>query len=177
MLQDSFLGDLVNEISMQTAATEATYAAAQATAAQLLQVSKDQYIRLNADFDNFRRRTVCCQAALFKHGIYSLPLPMRQADSAGHIVHHYCSDQCPCMQAGEKLALKNTTKGDVIVKLVPLIDNFEAAKNSIKVQSDAEQKIVDSYQVGVSVAEHESRSVWTGACALLSCTVKVLWNH
>lgn len=34
------------------------------------------------------------------------------------------------------------------MKLVPLIDNFEAAKNAIKVQSDAEQKIVDSYQVG-----------------------------
>ncbi len=66
------------------------------------------------------------------------------------------------MQAGEKLALKDTTKGDVIVKLVPLIDNFEAAKNSIKVQSDAEQKIVDSYQVGAT--EHELGSMWTGAC-------------
>ena len=66
------------------------------------------------------------------------------------------------MQAGEKLALKDTTKGDVIVKLVPLIDNFEAAKNSIKVQSDAEQKIVDSYQV--SDLEHELGSMWTGAC-------------
>lgn len=33
------------------------------------------------------------------------------------------------------------------MKLVPLIDNFEAAKNAIKVQSDSEQKIVDSYQV------------------------------
>lgn len=33
------------------------------------------------------------------------------------------------------------------MKLVPLIDNFEAAKKAIKVQSDAEQKIVDSYQV------------------------------
>lgn len=58
------------------------------------------------------------------------------------------------MQAGEKLALTDTIKGDVIVKLVPLIDNFEAAKKSIKVQSDAEQKIVDSYQVSVSVTEH-----------------------
>lgn len=57
-LQDSFLGDLVNEISMQNAATEATYAQAQATAAVQLQVSKDQFIRLTADFDNFRRRTV-----------------------------------------------------------------------------------------------------------------------
>ena len=57
-LQDSFLGDLVNEISMQNAATEATYAQAQATAAVQLQVSKDQFIRLTADFDNYRRRTV-----------------------------------------------------------------------------------------------------------------------
>ncbi len=95
------------------------------------------------------------------------------------------------MQAGEKLALKDTTKGDVIVKLVPLIDNFEAAKNSIKVQSDAEQKIVDSYQV--SDLEHELGSMWTSACGqhvdwcmwatcglvhvpLLSCTIKVLWH-
>ena len=50
-------------------------------------------------------------------------------------------------QAGEKLVVQDTTKGDVIMKLVPLIDNFEAAKNAIKVQTDAEQKIVDSYQV------------------------------
>ncbi len=95
------------------------------------------------------------------------------------------------MQAGEKLALKDTTKGDVIVKLVPLIDNFEAAKNSIKVQSDAEQNIVDSYQV--SDLEHELGSMWTGACGqhvdwcmwaacglvhvpLLRCTIKVLWH-
>lgn len=51
------------------------------------------------------------------------------------------------LQAGEKLALQDKTKGDVIMQLVPLIDNFEAAKSAIKVQSDAEQKIVDSYQV------------------------------
>jgi len=85
------------------------------------------------------------------------------------------SDQTYCMQAGEKLALKDTTKGDVIVKLVPLIDNFEAAKNSIKVQSDAEQKIVDSYQVGVT--ERELGSMWTGACALLNRTLKMLLHH
>lgn len=79
------------------------------------------------------------------------------------------SDQSHCMQAGEKLALKDTTKGDVIVKLVPLIDNFEAAKNSIKVQTDAEQKIVDSYQVGD--AEHELGSMWTGACGMFAITL------
>ena len=37
--------------------------------------------------------------------------------------------------------------------LVPLIDNFEAAKNAIKVQSDAEQKIVDSYQVRTPLSQ------------------------
>lgn len=62
-----------------------------------------------------------------------LPTPMLRS----HVV----------LQAGEKLALQDKTKGDVIMQLVPLIDNFEAAKNAIKVQSDAEQKIVDSYQV------------------------------
>ena len=67
-------------------------------------------------------------------------------------------------QAGEKLALRDSTKGDVIMKLVPLIDNFEAAKNAIKVNSDAEQKIVDSYQVSSSTgflfpAVHPSRSL------------------
>ena len=58
LLQDSFLGELVDEFSMQMAATEATHAQAQVAAATALQVSKDQYIRLNADFENFRRRTV-----------------------------------------------------------------------------------------------------------------------
>ena len=56
------------------------------------------------------------------------------------------------LQAGEKLALKDSTKGEVIMKLVPLIDNFEAAKNAIKVQTEAEQKIVDSYQVTAACA-------------------------
>ena len=60
------------------------------------------------------------------------------------------------MQAGEKLSLRDSTKGDVIMKLVPLIDNFEAAKNAVKVQSDAEQKIVDSYQVGCPSAYNNS---------------------
>ena len=58
LTQDKFLGELVEEMSLQIAATEATQAAAKITAATALQVSKDQYIRLNADFDNFRRRSV-----------------------------------------------------------------------------------------------------------------------
>ena len=76
-MQDSFLGDLVSEISMQTAATEATYAAAQATATTALQISKDQYIRLNADFDNFRRRTVDCTTAACSPVVHDLVMHAR----------------------------------------------------------------------------------------------------
>lgn len=78
-MQDSFLGDLVSEISMQTAATEATYAAAQATATAALQISKDQYIRLNADFDNFRRRTVDCTTAACRRVVHDLVMHARHA--------------------------------------------------------------------------------------------------
>ena len=74
------------------------------------------------------------------------------------------------MQAGEKLALKDTTKGDVIVKLVPLIDNFEAAKNAIKVQSDAEQKIVDSYQVRAACLHLHNRASQRLLLLLLVCS-------
>lgn len=76
-----------------------------------------------------------------------------------------------CVQAGEKLALKDTTKGDVIVKLVPLIDNFEAAKNAIKVQSDAEQKIVDSYQVKAACLDLHNRDCPNNAAAAVAAAL------
>ena len=78
------------------------------------------------------------------------------------------------MQAGEKLALKDTTKGDVIVKLVPLIDNFEAAKNAIKVQSDAEQKIVDSYQVRAACLHLHNRDCPNSQCCCCCCCCTAL---
>eukprot|EP00877_Chromochloris_zofingiensis_P009546 jgi/Chrzof1/4845/Cz15g01110.t1 len=66
---------------------------------------KEQYLRLNADFDNFRRRT-----------------------------------------AGEKEELSSRAKGDVVATLLPLVDNFELARTQVKAESEAEQKINNSYQ-------------------------------
>ena len=76
------------------------------------------------------------------------------------------------LQAGEKLSLRDSTKGDVLMKLVPLIDNFEAAKNAIKVQSDAEQKIVDSYQVSnkqLATFEGCIKSLWSTLLPVTAC--------
>lgn len=76
------------------------------------------------------------------------------------------------LQAGEKLSLRDTTKGDVLMRLVPLIDNFEAAKNAIKVQSDAEQKIVDSYQVSIwqlATFEGCTQSLWFNWLLVTAC--------
>ena len=70
-----------------------------------LQATKDKFVRLNADFDNFRKRT-----------------------------------------AAEKEALTTKVKGDTVMALVPLIDNFELAKGQIKLQTEGEQNIDAAYQ-------------------------------
>lgn len=67
--------------------------------------SKDQFLRLSADFDNFRRRTV-----------------------------------------QEKAAISSNVKSDVVKDLLPLVDNFELARTQVKAETEAEQKINNSYQ-------------------------------
>lgn len=67
--------------------------------------AKDQYLRLNADFDNFRRRS-----------------------------------------KEENAAIADSVKTDVVKDLLPLIDNFELARTNVKAESEAEQKINNSYQ-------------------------------
>jgi len=66
---------------------------------------KDRYLRLNADFDNFRKR----------------------------------SDR-------EKASLASSVRGDVIEELLPMIDNFERARDAVKATTEGEQKIDASYQ-------------------------------
>ncbi|KAL3689854.1 hypothetical protein R1sor_016163 [Riccia sorocarpa] len=70
-----------------------------------IQTAKERFLRLNADFDNFRKR----------------------------------SDT-------EKSQISNNVKGDVIESLLPMVDNFERAKASIKTETEGEQKIDKSYQ-------------------------------
>ncbi|GAQ77970.1 heat shock protein GrpE [Klebsormidium nitens] len=70
-----------------------------------MEVLKDRYLRLNADFDNFRKR----------------------------------SDR-------EKASLASSVRGDVIEELLPMIDNFERARDAVKASTEGEQKIDASYQ-------------------------------
>lgn len=66
---------------------------------------KEKYIRLQADFDNFRKR----------------------------------SDK-------ERLTIRSNAQGEVIESLLPMVDNFERAKQQIKPESEMEKKIDTSYQ-------------------------------
>lgn len=104
---ESALTDLESEL----AALRDSLAAADAEAAKVaalegsLGTSKDQYLRLQADFENFRRRT-----------------------------------------SKEKEELGTRAKGDVVVGLLPLVDNFELARTQVKAETEGEQKINNSYQ-------------------------------
>ncbi|KAK1403644.1 GrpE protein-like [Heracleum sosnowskyi] len=66
---------------------------------------KERYIRLQADFDNFRKRS-----------------------------------------EKEKLTIRSDAEGEVIGSLLPMVDNFERAKQQLKLQTDQEKKIDASYQ-------------------------------
>ncbi|CAI7805515.1 unnamed protein product [Closterium sp. NIES-54] len=67
--------------------------------------AKDRFLRLNADFDNFRKRS-----------------------------------------EREKLAMAATVRSDVVEALLPMIDSFERAKDSVKAETEAEKKIDGAYQ-------------------------------
>ena len=67
------------------------------------------------------------------------------------------------MQAAEKQAIADKTKGDVVLALVPLVDSFEAARNSLKAETEGERKLESAYQAGRSFL-----SVWAGSN---ECTV------
>ncbi len=72
---------------------------------QQADLSKAQYARLAADFENFRRRTV-----------------------------------------KEKENLELQVKKNVIIELLPVIDNFERARTQLKPEGDGEKAIHSSYQ-------------------------------
>ncbi|KAA8546349.1 hypothetical protein F0562_002912 [Nyssa sinensis] len=66
---------------------------------------KEKYIRLQADFDNFRKRS-----------------------------------------EKERLTVRSDAQGEVIESLLPMVDNFERAKQQIKLDTEKEKKIDASYQ-------------------------------
>lgn len=59
-----------------------------------------------------------------------------------------CAGVTFALQADEKAELSSRAKGDVVLGLLPLVDNFELARTQVKAETEAEQKINNSYQVG-----------------------------
>lgn len=70
-----------------------------------LEERSTQYMRIAADFENFRKRT-----------------------------------------QKEKEDLEQQVKGNTIIELLPVVDNFERARSQLKPQTDAEMSIHKSYQ-------------------------------
>ncbi|XP_071693215.1 uncharacterized protein [Rutidosis leptorrhynchoides] len=66
---------------------------------------KERYIRLQADFDNFRKRS-----------------------------------------EKERLNVRSNAQGEVVESLLPMVDNFERAKQQLKIETEQEKKIDASYQ-------------------------------
>lgn len=66
---------------------------------------KEKYIRLQADFDNFRKRS-----------------------------------------EKERLTVSRNAKGEVIESLLPMVDNFDKARQKLKLETDREKSINASYQ-------------------------------
>jgi molecular chaperone GrpE len=53
-------------------------------------------------------------------------------------------------QRDEKDQLAVSVRGDVVTSLLPVVDNFELARTQVKAETEAEQKINNSYQVGMT---------------------------
>lgn len=66
---------------------------------------KEKHVRLQADFDNFRKRS-----------------------------------------EKERLSVRTDAQGELIESLLPMVDNFERAKQQIKPETEKEKKIDASYQ-------------------------------
>lgn len=107
-VDQAFRDKYVEELKAELEALQQAASSAEASAAALEEVlksTKDQFVRLSADFDNFRKRT-----------------------------------------STEREQLKSSVKGDTMVALLPLIDNFELAKTQLKLETEGEKKVDAAYQ-------------------------------
>ncbi|XP_024020789.1 uncharacterized protein LOC21398050 [Morus notabilis] len=75
------------------------------TLTEEIKSGKEKYVRLQADFDNFRKRS-----------------------------------------EKERLSVRSDAQGEVIESLLPMVDNFERAKQQIKPETEKEKQIDASYQ-------------------------------
>ena len=101
---EGFLPAVEAELA-ELAEAGARAAAEAAEAAEELAKTKDSYLRMNADFENFRKRS-----------------------------------------GDEKDALTQRVKGNTLEELLPLMDNFELASQQLKIETEGEEKVHQSYQ-------------------------------
>ena len=102
------LAGALEELQAEVQALQAGKLAAEDAFAQVnedLATAKDVYLRLNADFDNFRKRS-----------------------------------------AQEKEDMSTQAQARTLEELLPVIDNFQNAQQQLVCETEAEQKIHDSYQ-------------------------------
>ena len=108
VVDDTFKSVYVEELTQELEALRKRAESAEKSAVafeETLKSTKDQFVRLTADFENYRKRTQT-----------------------------------------EQENLKSSVKGDTLLELLPLVDNFELAKQQLKIETEGEQKIDAAYQ-------------------------------
>jgi molecular chaperone GrpE len=108
----------------------AAAAAAAAETETALKAGKDALLRLNAEFQNFRNRTE--REKTVRNAANCLTARAKRACMCSYT--RYVS-----VVAAQEIS--DRVKGNVLEELIPLIDNFEAAKQYIKARALTQQRI------------------------------------
>ena len=102
-VDETFVAELTAELEQLKFRAESAEKSAVAFE-DTLKSTKDQFVRLTADFENFRKRS-----------------------------------------QAEQEELKTKVRGDALLELLPLIDNFELAKQQLKIETEGEERISQAY--------------------------------
>ena len=103
VVDETFVAELTAELEQLKFRAESAEKSAVAFE-DTLKTTKDQFVRLTADFENFRKRS-----------------------------------------QSEQEDLKTKVRGDTLLELLPLIDNFDLAKQQLKIETEGEERIANAY--------------------------------
>lgn len=103
VVDETFVAELTAELEQLKFRAESAEKSAVAFE-DTLKSTKDQFVRLTADFENFRKRS-----------------------------------------QSEQEDLKTKVRGDTLLELLPLIDNFDLAKQQLKIETEGEERISNAY--------------------------------
>ncbi|KAL0359704.1 UNVERIFIED_CONTAM: protein GrpE [Sesamum angustifolium] len=77
----------------------------------------------------------------------------------------------------ERLSLVTNAQGEVVESLLSVLDNFERAKAQIKVETEGEEKINNSYQQHIQAVYGDSGIPWRCSCGDISSTLDLLFYN